>query len=443
MTPPPQNSTATSTWDALPATFFGISEERPGQQWRSLYDATWDAYRTWYLKEDDKPRPNPNTGRRMLMRHMPELVDVWEQLVELADGDATTAAMLTQWNPPAFLPGCSQVALQQQSPVLLRNYDYHPDLCERVVLSSKWAERRVLGMSDCLWGLLDGMNDAGLAVSLAYGGRPGTGDGFGIPLVVRYVLEMAETIAEVRSLLSTLPVSSAYNLTVLDRNADAGTFFVAPETPPEFFPMPVATNHRGRTPEIPEHARAFRSVERQDVLLSTLASRPSMETMISRLLCPPLHNSAYTEGFGTIYTAVYRPVDGVAEYVWPDSRWQRAFDDPSATHAVLLGSRQSRQQSANSTALTRSLLRNDTRTVKPNANGAKIDELADRAWDAISALAESDDPAAFTHLLDLSQHVGESLGMSARQLASAQSWAGVADHAGTTRQAAWARWSTS
>ena len=43
-------------------------------------------------------------------------------------------------------------------------------------------------MSDCLWGLLDGINDAGLAVSLAFGGRA-TREGFGIPLVVRYLLE--------------------------------------------------------------------------------------------------------------------------------------------------------------------------------------------------------------------------------------------------------------
>ena len=40
------------------------------------------------------------------------------------------------------------------------------------------------------------MNDAGLAVSLTFGGRPQVGDGFGIPLVIRYVLEVCETIEE-------------------------------------------------------------------------------------------------------------------------------------------------------------------------------------------------------------------------------------------------------
>ena len=49
--------------------------------------------------------------------------------------------------------------------------------------------RRVVGTEDCGWGLLDGVNDAGLAVSLTFGGRPQVGDGFGIPLILRYVLQ--------------------------------------------------------------------------------------------------------------------------------------------------------------------------------------------------------------------------------------------------------------
>lgn len=33
-------------------------------------------------------------------------------------------------------------------------------------------------------GLLEGLNDAGLAVSLTFGGRPEVGEGLGIPLVI-------------------------------------------------------------------------------------------------------------------------------------------------------------------------------------------------------------------------------------------------------------------
>jgi hypothetical protein len=45
-------------------------------------------------------------------------------------------------------------------------------------------------------------------------------------------------------------------------------------------------------------------------------------------------------------------------------------------------------------------------------------------------------------LLRLSALVGEGLGVSARTLAATGSWAKVAEVAGTSRQAAWSRWSS-
>ena len=59
------------------------------------------------------------------------------------------------------------------------------------ILHTRWV-RAVIGSSDCAWGLLDGINDAGLAVSLAFGGRKVVGSGFGVPLVVRYLLETCD-----------------------------------------------------------------------------------------------------------------------------------------------------------------------------------------------------------------------------------------------------------
>jgi hypothetical protein len=67
-------------------------------------------------------------------------------------------------------------------------------------------------------------------------------------------------------------------------------------------------------------------------------------------------------------------------------------------------------------------------------------ELADLAEAAVLTLARSGDPAAFGHLLQLTRVAGESLGTAARALADQSSWSGVADVAGTTRQAAWERW---
>jgi predicted choloylglycine hydrolase len=245
--------------------------------------------------------------------------------------------MLTLYDTPRFLPGCSQAVLSGPPPMLVRNYDYDPGLCERVVYSRAFTGRRVLGMGDCLWGLLDGMNDRGLAVSLAFGGHGDTGKGFGIPLVVRYLLEVAETIGEAIAVLARTPVNMAYNLTLLDRNADVATVFVAPGIAPEISRLRAATNHRGTVQDWAEHASRFRGVQRQQVLLELLARSPDPKTLIAAFQRPPLYNSAYSSGFGTVCTATYRPDLGVVDYLWPGSTWRRGFDSPDATHTVALG----------------------------------------------------------------------------------------------------------
>jgi hypothetical protein len=70
-------------------------------------------------------------------------------------------------------------------------------------------------------------------------------------------------------------------------------------------------------------------------------------------------------------------------------------------------------------------------------------ELADLAEVSMRLLAQSEDPAAFGYLLDLTRLAGESVGMAARTLAHESSWSQVGNIAGTTRQAAWERWRSS
>lgn len=71
---------------------------------------------------------------------------------------------------------------------------------------------------------------------------------------------------------------------------------------------------------------------------------------------------------------------------------------------------------------------------------ADVAALHQQASSAMSTLAGLSEPAAFQALLELSQQVGIALGESARTVAGATSWAQVGREAGTTRQAAWARW---
>src|SRR5689334_17378203 len=135
-----------------------VDEAVPGERWQALLDETWPAYRTWW-RGGSGTRPSRAEAERALREHMPELAGLWEQLVERAGGDDELAAMLTLWNPPPFIVGCSQIVVPDGdtgTPVLLRNYDYDPRLFEATV----YRTGRVLGTGDCLWGLVDGVNDA-------------------------------------------------------------------------------------------------------------------------------------------------------------------------------------------------------------------------------------------------------------------------------------------
>lgn len=73
---------------------------------------------------------------------------------------------------------------------------------------------------------------------------------------------------------------------------------------------------------------------------------------------------------------------------------------------------------------------------------AELDDtrLAELATAAVDELARRGSTAAFGRLVELSSHLGASLGEAARQVAATGSWSQVADITGTTKQAAWSRW---
>jgi predicted choloylglycine hydrolase len=266
---------------------------------------------------------------------MPELVGVYDRLVDLAGGGDVAARMLSLYRPPPYLSGCSQAAIAAPEPVLVRNYDYAPSRFEGVVQSTAWGKHRVIGMSDCLWGLLDGMNDAGLVVSLTFGGRRVLGDGFGIPVVVRYLLETCSTVAEARAALGKVPVNLAHNLTLVDLAGEAATALVSPDRAPVWRSSAVATNHQGDV-EWEEHARFTRTVEREAAAAALIADPATTpESLVAAFMAPPLFSTEYSRGFGTLYTAEYRPAAGTVSYHWPGSTWTQSFDDfREGTHAA-------------------------------------------------------------------------------------------------------------
>jgi predicted choloylglycine hydrolase len=305
--------------------FEAYEESTPGERWQANFQEMWPAYRAWYLRDGADARPDLATCRKRLRQHMPELVETYERLVALAGGDDIAARCLSLYRPPAFIVGCSQGVSTRGQPMLVRNYDYPADRLEGIIIKSDWAGQRIIGMSDCLWGLLDGMNDAGLVVSLTFGGRRATGDGFAIPLVVRYLLETCQTVPQAREKLQRLPINAAQNLSILDNSGDHLTAYLAPDRAAHFASTPATTNHQGAI-DWPEYAHAVRTVEREQHLLALLANdQVTPRRFADAFLEPPLYNNGYTSGMGTLYTAAYFPTTGRVEYRWPGHTMTQSF----------------------------------------------------------------------------------------------------------------------
>lgn len=285
--------------------FSAIEEAHPGEKWRALFHKTWPLYHNWFMSEGLMARKGYLTSVTMLKKYMPELMPVYENLVALSGGGDIEARYLSMYCPPAYMSGCSQMALNKKANLLIRNYDYSPHSFEGVLLKTSWL-KEVIGVSDCNWGLLDGINEDGLAASLAFGGRSVTGEGFGIPLIIRYILETTSTVEEAKKVLYSIPVHMTYNVTLADAKGNSATLYLAPDRHPVEAHLPLATNHQEAI-EWPQYAKLTATKERKNVLENILMAQiMSEEEIIQHFFKPPLFNYNYLKNFGTLYTAVYR-----------------------------------------------------------------------------------------------------------------------------------------
>jgi hypothetical protein len=55
--------------------------------------------------------------------------------------------------------------------------------------------------------------------------------------------------------------------------------------------------------------------------------RDPEEKFINAFLKPPLYSTAFAAGFGTLYTAVYRPRKKEMELRWPGTVWPLSLDN--------------------------------------------------------------------------------------------------------------------
>jgi predicted choloylglycine hydrolase len=306
--------------------FRAIAEDRPGAKWGAVFHEHWPAYHHWFLSEGIEARPTYRQCRARLSSFMPEILPTYDRLCAMAGGGDMAARFLSLYRPPPYITGCSQAVWPGEEPILIRNYDYSPALCEGVIMLSRWNGRAVLAMVDCLWGALDGINEAGLAISLTFGGRRAVGDGFGIPLIIRYILEFCDTTADAVEVLRRVPCHMAYNVTMVDKSGAFATALLSPDGETQITQLPIAANHQLHI-DWHRFARATATLERERFLYFRLQDQSmTPERLTECFLRPPLYTTAYGRGFGTVYTAVYRPDLGLARYHWPDGSWEQSID---------------------------------------------------------------------------------------------------------------------
>ena len=168
-----------------------------------------------------------------------------------------------------------------------------------------------------MWGALDGINEHGLSVSLAYGGNDVVGKGFGITLVVRYILEFCKNTNEAIQVLKRIPVNMAYNVTLVDAWNNVSTAILSPIEKPKITSSPFAVNQQGKF-DLSTYAIFSNSSEREQVLSEILFDPlVSIESFVEAFAYEPLFSRDYKNNFGTLYTAIYKPFLRACEFRYP------------------------------------------------------------------------------------------------------------------------------
>lgn len=314
--------------------FRSLQETSVGGVWKQVFGHGWPGWKAWYLRRlGDDPAPVEKC-RRMLCRFMPGMEHSWDAWVSAVDGDEDIARFLSFWTPPRYLVNCSQAAgVDAQGPWLIRNYDLDPLLNEATLLRSSWRGHDVIGMVEGMAGLSDGMNDSGLALSLTFGGRIERGRGFGIPLIMRYVLETCRDSQDALAALREIPCHMSYNVTAIDRAGRVENLMLAPDRPLIRRQDRWATNHQLAV-EWPRHGRLTGTIARGTHLSELLKDgQLDADALSARFLRAPLFTTGYDKGFGTVYTALYRPAEGSVALIWADgARHVWRFGDFAARH---------------------------------------------------------------------------------------------------------------
>jgi predicted choloylglycine hydrolase len=306
-------------------TFRAFAEDAPGAIWQHHFNKLWPAYRRWFLRYGEIDRPTYLQSAKALARYMPDFVPIYEAMVDLAGGGDHAARFLAQYCPPPLFRGCSQAVYRADETVMVRSYDYSPYVFDGLLMRSKFGQREVIGMLDCMSGILDGINNDGLAVSMSFGGREEFGEGFGISIVLRYLLEFAGDVSEACELIRSIPIQGAYNIMLLDRANNFETVAVAAGQEAQLLGSHIATNHQSDS-QWPLYEEKVLTHARFEHLHNVTAEHQhSAHSFTREFLQPPLYHTNFARGFGTLYDAAFYPQRLSCEYFWPHNEWQFDF----------------------------------------------------------------------------------------------------------------------
>ncbi|MFW8642929.1 carcinine hydrolase/isopenicillin-N N-acyltransferase family protein [Rhizobium beringeri] len=106
-----------------------------------------------------------------------------------------------------------------------------------------------------------------------------------MPVVLRYVLEFANTTAAAVAMLRDIPVHMSYSIAVIDRQGNHATVYVNPDRPAEVVERRVSTNHQHGV-EWACYAEITNSVEREAAVEKLLPASASIKGFLPASIAP-------------------------------------------------------------------------------------------------------------------------------------------------------------
>ena len=306
-------------------TFEAIEQLEPGPRWAELFEAHWPRYRAWFLQEGEAAR---TVVRRLAARaagaHARARAGVRARRASSQEAATSRRASSQCGRRRPISPAARRRSGRGDGARCSRaTTTTRPSGSRARSFTRAWV-RPVIGIGRLRVGPArrdERCRPRGLARVRRQEGRR---RGFGVPIVVRYLLETCETTEQARATLPAAAVPPRAHPD--DRRSRGRRLHGVPRARSrvELTTAVAATNHQGSV-EWHEHAPATRSVERQRMLERLVSDAGSADGFVEGFLEPPLFATDGDRRLGTLYTVAYHVGEGRAEFRWPELSWDQSF----------------------------------------------------------------------------------------------------------------------